>query len=69
MKNIVLWLISFYQRYISPLFHGSCRFHPSCSEYGKQCFQKYGFFHAFYKTLYRILRCNPLNPGGYDPVK
>ena len=56
-------------KYISVVFPPSCRFYPSCSEYSKQAFEKYNFFKAFFLSIYRILRCNPWNDGGYDPLK
>lgn len=72
--KIALGLIGIYQCVFSPMknaFFGpdsGCRFYPSCSEYGKAAFGKYGFFKAFYFTFKRILRCHPFHPGGYDPV-
>lgn len=45
-----------------------CRYHPSCSFYGLECYQKFGFLKATSLTIWRILRCNPLSKGGYDPV-
>lgn len=45
-----------------------CRYIPTCSEYSKQCYQKFNFFKASFLTFYRIIRCNPLSKGGYDPV-
>lgn len=45
-----------------------CRYIPSCSEYSKGCYEKFNFFKASLLTLLRILRCNPLFKGGYDPV-
>ncbi len=68
-NNIVVSLITFYQKYISNLFVPSCRFYPSCSEYAKMAFVKYNFFKALVLTIYRILRCNPFNKGGYDPLR
>jgi putative membrane protein insertion efficiency factor len=69
MSRICIWLIRFYQAAISPHLRPSCRYIPSCSEYALQAFQKYGFFKAFGLSVWRILRCNPLSKGGYDPVK
>ncbi|HPO48847.1 MAG TPA: membrane protein insertion efficiency factor YidD [Spirochaetota bacterium] len=68
-NNIFALLIIFYQKFISPFFPPSCRFYPTCSEYSKQAFLKYGFFKAFFLSIYRIIRCNPWNKGGYDPLK
>ncbi len=60
-------LIRFYQRFLSPWLGSHCRFHPSCSHYGIEALRKYGFVRGCWKTLFRIARCNPLHPGGYDP--
>lgn len=69
MKWLCIWLIRFYQRFISPLKgRPTCRFIPSCSAYGLEAFRKRGFFVGMFLTARRILRCNPFNPGGYDPV-
>ncbi|MBQ7398494.1 MAG: membrane protein insertion efficiency factor YidD [Clostridia bacterium] len=69
MKWLCIWLIRFYQRFISPLKgRPTCRFTPSCSAYGLEAFRKRGFFVGAFLTVRRILRCNPFNPGGYDPV-
>lgn len=46
----------------------SCRYHPSCSSYSKEAFQLHNFFYASILSVWRILRCNPLSKGGYDPV-
>ncbi|MCX8056570.1 MAG: membrane protein insertion efficiency factor YidD [Ignavibacteria bacterium] len=69
MKYIFIYLIKFYQKFISPLFPPSCRFYPSCSQYSVEAFQKYGVIKGFYKSAWRILRCNPFNKGGYDPLE
>jgi hypothetical protein len=68
MNRIALYLIRFYQGCISPYIPPSCRFTPSCSNYAKEAFMRFGFFKAFYKSAIRILKCNPFHPGGYDPV-
>lgn len=65
----ILVLIRFYQKIISPaLPDNTCRFYPTCSHYGYQSVQKYGAIKGAFMAIYRILRCNPFNPGGYDPV-
>lgn len=71
---IALGLIYFYQWVLSPMKNVvfgqdcRCRFYPSCSEYGKNAFLRYGFLRGCYLTSGRILRCHPFHPGGYDPV-
>jgi len=70
MKKVCIFLIEFYQKNISPLKGVStCRFIPTCSEYAKQAYQKYGFFKGTYLAVRRILRCHPFCKGGYDPLK
>jgi putative membrane protein insertion efficiency factor len=49
--------------------YGFCRFYPSCSEYAARAIDKYGVIKGGFKAVWRILRCNPWNKGGYDPVK
>ncbi|MBE6344565.1 MAG: membrane protein insertion efficiency factor YidD [Spirochaetaceae bacterium] len=61
-------MIRFYQICISPLFPPCCRFYPTCSAYALEAIDKYGPFKGSYMAVKRILRCNPLSDGGYDPV-
>jgi len=76
-KKVVVRLIRIYQKTLSfdhgPLKtmypHGFCRFYPSCSEYGAQAIEKYGIIKGGIKTIWRIMRCNPWNKGGNDPLK
>ena len=68
MRRVALVLIRGYQRAISPLLPSSCRFVPSCSDYGYQAIEKYGIIRGGAMTVWRIMRCNPFNKGGYDPV-
>ena len=69
MWRVAVFLIKLYQKFVSPLFLPSCRFNPSCSEYAVQAYTKYGIFRGTIKSVWRILRCNPFNNGGFDPVK
>lgn len=69
MKGLALCLISFYQKFISPAHPRCCRFYPTCSEYSKQAIEKYGMIKGGAKAFRRILRCQPLCRGGYDPLK
>ena len=65
----LLALIRFYQMTISPsLPEGTCRFYPSCSHYGYQAIYKFGAFKGSFMAAWRVLRCNPFNRGGFDPV-
>ena len=69
MKRVCMALIRLYRRYLSPLKpHPTCRFTPTCSAYALEAFEKRGFFAGLVLTLWRILRCSPLSPAGYDPV-
>ena len=77
VKKIILKLIKWYQKTLSmdhgPLSflysEGYCRFRPTCSEYTYQAVEKYGVILGLAKGLFRIVRCNPWNKGGFDPVK
>ena len=68
MKKFLIFLIKFYRKYISPLKPSCCRFYPTCSEYALEAIEKYGALKGSYMSIKRILRCQPFNPGGYDPV-
>ena len=61
-------LITFYRRFISPLFPPCCRFYPTCSAYGIMALRTHGLCKGTILTVWRILRCNPFNRGGFDPV-
>lgn len=69
MRRMPLTLIRFYQATLSRVLPSSCRFVPSCSEYGYQAIEKYGIVKGGGMTVWRILRCNPFCRGGYDPVR
>ena len=77
IRFFVLKLIKIYQKTLSfdhGVFsrffpYGYCRFHPTCSEYGCQAIEKYGVIKGGLMAIWRILRCNPWNKGGHDPVK
>lgn len=68
MKKIVLWLIRFYQKMISPLTPPSCRFYPTCSHYGVEAVETHGVFKGLWLTIVRISKCHPFHKGGFDPV-
>ena len=69
MKKFVISILRFYKKFISPALPDSCRFYPTCSEYASTAVEKYGVLKGSIKSIYRIIRCNPFNKGGYDPVK
>lgn len=68
MKRLLLWLIRFYQRSISPRTRPRCRYIPTCSEYAKTAVERFGTARGGYLAARRILRCHPFAKGGYDPV-
>jgi len=68
MKKLLITLIKWYQKYISPMKRTKCPYIPSCSQYGLEAIEKYGAFKGFFLAFWRILRCNPFSKGGYDPV-
>ncbi|HBI74032.1 MAG TPA: membrane protein insertion efficiency factor YidD [Lachnospiraceae bacterium] len=69
MKKMLIAMIRFYQKYISPLKRtSSCIYTPTCSLYAIQALEKYGLFKGVYLAIRRILRCHPFHEGGYDPV-
>ncbi|MCK5511088.1 membrane protein insertion efficiency factor YidD, partial [Candidatus Parcubacteria bacterium] len=75
MKNFLIKIIKIYQKTLSPdhgFFrflrpHGFCRFSPTCSEYSIQALTKHGAVKGIIKSIWRVIRCNPWNKGGYDP--
>jgi len=68
LRLAAIGLIRFYQYFISPLWPGVCRYGPSCSEYGREAFERHGLLRGGWLTLRRILRCHPWGGSGYDPV-
>ena len=69
MKKLLVKLIRFYQRGISPNTPPSCRFTPTCSQYALEAITKYGALKGGWLALRRLLRCNPFYKGDYfDPV-
>lgn len=68
MSRPLIWLIKFYKKKISPHTRPSCKYHPTCSEYGLVAIERFGALKGGLLTLWRILRCNPFAKGGYDPV-
>ncbi|MED4561322.1 membrane protein insertion efficiency factor YidD [Bacillus altitudinis] len=68
MKQIFIGIIRFYQTCISPLTPPSCRFYPTCSNYGLEAIKTHGALKGGWLTIKRILKCHPLHPGGMDPV-
>ncbi|MCX6753143.1 MAG: membrane protein insertion efficiency factor YidD [Candidatus Nomurabacteria bacterium] len=70
LKKYLIKFINFYQKSISPLKNkGNCIFYPTCSEYSKQAFEKYGVLKGLYLSILRILRCHPWQKNHIDPLK
>jgi len=67
VRNLLIGLVRFYQRGISPLLGSNCRFSPTCSQYTIEAIEKYGAIRGLWKGMKRIARCHPFSPGGYDP--
>jgi putative membrane protein insertion efficiency factor len=64
----LLWLIAAYSRWISPSRPRRCRFEPTCSAYAAESIRRFGAARGLILAGYRLLRCNPFNHGGFDPV-
>lgn len=69
LVSLLVALVRLYQIGLSPLLGPCCRFYPSCSEYAVDALRRHGPFRGSVLALLRLLRCHPLHPGGYDPVK
>ena len=67
-KNWLIGLVRFYRRHLSPKKAPCCRFTPTCSAYAIEALERYGAIVGLGLALWRVLRCNPLCKGGYDPV-
>lgn len=68
MKKLLIYMIKFYRKYISPMKSTKCPYFPTCSEYGLEAVSKYGALKGGCMAAWRIIRCNPFSNGGYDPV-
>lgn len=69
MKRILIGMIKFYRKYLSGMKrYSTCKYYPTCSQYGLEAIEKYGAFKGGFMAVWRILRCNPFSKGGYDPV-
>jgi putative membrane protein insertion efficiency factor len=68
MKKVLIKLVEFYRKQISPLSQPSCRFTPTCSAYALEALEKYGAAKGTWLALRRFLKCHPFHKGGYDPV-
>ncbi|MBN2104385.1 membrane protein insertion efficiency factor YidD [bacterium] len=68
MRLMMISILKFYKRWISPRLPLACRFYPTCSEYTIQALNKHGLKKGLFYSIKRVLRCHPFHPGGYDPV-
>ena len=69
MRHVFVALVRMYQRYVSRWTPPLCRFSPTCSEYAAQAILKHGSVRGIGMGLWRLCRCHPFHPGGYDPVR
>lgn len=68
-RALLVWSIRGYRTLISPALPRSCKYHPSCSQYAIDALTEYGVLRGFVLAAWRLVRCNPLSYGGYDPVE
>lgn len=68
LKKGLIGIIKFYRKKISPLRSVKCPYYPTCSTYGLHAVEKYGFLKGGTLAAWRIMRCNPISKGGFDPV-
>jgi putative membrane protein insertion efficiency factor len=69
VRRVFLVPLRIYQRLFSPLLGQRCRYYPSCSEYAAQAIERFGILRGLVLAGWRLLRCNPWSPGGFDPVE
>jgi putative membrane protein insertion efficiency factor len=67
-RRLVLGLLRFYKRWLSPLLPPACRYQPTCSEYAMEAVELHGVARGGWLALRRLLRCHPFHRGGFDPV-
>jgi putative membrane protein insertion efficiency factor len=69
MTRVLLAVIAFYQRWLSPLTPPRCRFEPTCSAYAHEALTRHGLVRGLGLSAWRLLKCHPFHPGGVDPVR
>ena len=67
-RRVARGTVRAYQRLLSPLLPRRCKYHPTCSAYAAQAIESYGILRGAVLAAWRLLRCNPMSHGGYDPV-
>jgi len=68
VARVLSAMVVAYRRYVSPALPARCRFYPSCSAYTLEALAKHGAVRGTGLAVWRLLRCHPFHPGGYDPV-
>ncbi len=68
LRRLLTWPIRFYQRWISRWTPAMCRFRPTCSQYAVEAIEHHGVIKGVWLGTWRLLRCHPFHPGGWDPV-
>jgi uncharacterized protein len=68
VKRLLLSPIAAYQRWLSPSLPRRCRYEPTCSDYAAHSIRRFGVLRGLLLACWRLLRCNPLSHGGFDPV-
>ncbi len=68
IRNVLVAVLTAYQRVVSPLLPPACRFHPTCSEYFRQAVLAHGALRGSWLGVRRLAKCHPFHPGGFDPV-
>jgi putative membrane protein insertion efficiency factor len=68
LRRLATLPIRAYQRFLSPILPATCRFRPTCSQYAVEALERRGILLGTLLAIWRLLRCNPLCKGGYDPV-
>jgi uncharacterized protein len=69
MRTIVLAMLAWYRYWISPVLGPACRFEPTCSDYAGQAISRFGVVRGSGLAVWRLLKCHPFHPGGFDPVE
>jgi putative membrane protein insertion efficiency factor len=69
MRELLILLLRFYKRWISPMLPRACRFQPTCSEYMIEAVERHGPVRGVRLGLARLMKCHPFHSGGYDPVR
>ena len=68
MKHVLIFLVKFYRKWISPMRRPCCRYIPTCSQYAEEALAVHGALWGSVLSIWRVLRCNPFGKGGFDPV-